>query len=62
MGLTQFGVCKPLTSSNPMFGVKTTFIGPRTDSRLSNLTPNIGLIAGSLQKPANEKHTHANAL
>jgi len=22
MGLAQFGVCKPLTSSNPMFGVK----------------------------------------
>jgi hypothetical protein len=28
MGLTQFGVCKPLTSSNPMFGASTTFIEP----------------------------------
>jgi hypothetical protein len=27
-----------------MFGVKVTFIGPWTDSRLSALTPNIGLI------------------
>jgi hypothetical protein len=27
MGLAQFGVCKPLTASNPMFGVKVTFIG-----------------------------------
>jgi hypothetical protein len=28
MGLTKFGVCKPQTSSNPMFGASTTFFEP----------------------------------
>jgi hypothetical protein len=42
-----FDIASEVSISNPMFGVKTTFIGPRTDSRLSHLTPNIGLIGGA---------------
>ncbi len=42
MGLAQFGVCKPLTSSNPMFGVSTTFMNRDTESVVV-VTPNIGL-------------------
>ncbi len=34
-------------ASNPMFGVKATFFGPSTDSRLSHLTPNIRLVGGA---------------
>jgi len=43
MSLTQFGVCKPLTSSNPMFGASTTFMNRDTESVVV-MTPNIGLI------------------
>ncbi len=42
MGLAQFGVCKPLASSNPMFGAKRLSLN-RYESVVA-LTPNIGLI------------------
>ena len=43
MGLAQFGVCNPLTSSNPMFGANRLALNRDADSVVV-LTPNIGLI------------------
>jgi hypothetical protein len=41
MGLAQFGVCKPLTASNPMFGARRLSLN-RYESVVA-LTPNIKL-------------------
>ena len=42
MGLTNSRVCKPQSSSNPMFGAKQLSLNRDTDSVVA-LTPNIGL-------------------
>ena len=42
MGLTNPGVCKPQSSSNPMFGAKQLSLNRDTISVVA-LTPNIGL-------------------
>ena len=56
MGLTQFGVCKPLTASNPMFGASAISLNRDTKSVVV-LTPNIGLIF-SLRPAHNFKGQH----
>ncbi len=48
MGLAQFGVCKPLTASNPMFGTRRLSLN-RYESVVA-LTPNITLDLTQIKK------------